>query len=60
MTSIWRLSSEGSIGTCSVAATYKPSMLVPRVRLPAGAYDAPVHAFHCKLGTASWCWAPAA
>ena len=25
-------------GACSVAATYKPPMLVPRVRLPAGAY----------------------
>ena len=27
-------------GTCSVAATYKPPMLVPRVRLPAGAFGA--------------------
>ena len=37
MTSISRLPSGGSISTCSVAATYKPPMLVPRARLPAGA-----------------------
>ena len=58
---------EGSMGTCSVAATYKPSMLVPRVRLPAGAYACiyiyiyiPTQAFHSRLGGASWCCAPAA
>ena len=28
-------------GACSVAATYKPPMLVPRVRLPACAYVSP-------------------
>ena len=59
MTSISRLPSGGSISTCSVAAIYKPSMLVPRVRLPAGAYDAPAQTFHCRLVRASYCCTPA-
>ena len=37
---------------CSVAATYKPPMLVPRVRLPAGALQTVGNAVFWLEGTA--------
>ena len=55
VTSIDSLPNEGSISTCSVAATYKPSMLVPRARLPAGAYDTPRASFMWQAGEGSAC-----